>query len=207
MLIVQDEGEKINLKLVIPSETLFPSSFLNYVRGKRSCLSWCNFFQHNCKHKCVRWWRMWRCGSIYRTSGVMLIRTVFSFTWNQLTRTTWAQGCIWTVRVQRALNRHTSPLRLTSYSIGGELSGVDTCWVCLQPRFLLNALWQEEVVRMLAGYQWINFNKLVVILLFYIENSLEIIMLNYTVTRNVTKIFCMCNIMGLQFPNSIKIAL
>lgn len=41
-----------------------------------------------------------------------------------------AQGRIATIRIQGRLHRHTSSL--SSHSVGGEFSRVDTGWVCLQ---------------------------------------------------------------------------
>lgn len=47
-----------------------------------------------------------------------------------------AQRCVGAVRVEGALHRHAAALLLPSHSIGRQLSGVDTCRVCLKHRVL-----------------------------------------------------------------------
>lgn len=68
----------------------------------------CNFWRGWCR----RWLRWWR-----RNSGHLLVGRVFAFWRSQFAGSTAAQGCVWTIGVQRALHWHRSALCLSSYSI------------------------------------------------------------------------------------------
>lgn len=82
-------------------------------------------------------------GSSCRTSGLVLIRAVLALAGHQLAGAATAERRVRAVRVERTLHRHAAPLRLPPYSVWGQLSGVDTCWVCLQHLFLLIAPLRE----------------------------------------------------------------
>lgn len=85
--------------------------------------------------------RVWRwCWSSRRgrrTSGHVLIGAGLAFAAHQLTGSAAAERRVRAVRVQRALHRHAAALRLPPHSIWRQLSGVDTCWVCLQHTFFI----------------------------------------------------------------------
>lgn len=67
-----------------------------------------------------------------RDSGHMLVGRMFAIWGRQLAGTAAAEGGVRAIGIQGALHGHGAALRVPPYSVGGEFSGVNACWVCLQ---------------------------------------------------------------------------
>lgn len=72
----------------------------------------------------------WRGGAV----EPLLVAVRWSTSW--ITAAAGAKRRVRAVRIERALHGHRAPVRLSrppySAGVGGELSGVHTCWVCLK---------------------------------------------------------------------------